>query len=170
MDNKPGLETAIALLAADGPYAGLADKLMLFGQFVGSWDLESVEYIEGGTRNSTIEWHFAWVLGGRGVQDVIFDQGAPPHERGTTLRGYDERTGVWHVTYMHPSVGRFINLVARATDDGIVLENSEVDRMRRWSFSDIKPDSFVWRGHFSFDGGATWDLRQVMHAKRRSGR
>jgi hypothetical protein len=67
---------------------------------------------------------------------------------------------------MHPFDGVFVNLVARATEDGILLENTASDRMRRWSFSDIRPDSFVWRGHASFDGGAIWVLQQVMQARR----
>ena len=166
MDTKRGQDTAMTLLAADGPYPDLSERLNLFGQFVGSWDIESVEYIDGGTRNVAGEWHFAWVLGGRGVQDVLFDKGTPPDQRGTTLRCYDERKGVWHVTWMHPFDGVFVNLVARATEDGILLENTASDRMRRWSFSDIRPDSFVWRGHASFDGGATWVLQQVMQARR----
>lgn len=35
------------------------------------------------------ECHFAWVLGGRGIQDVLFATGAPSNKFGTSLRCYD---------------------------------------------------------------------------------
>ena len=50
----------------EGPNPSLSDKLALFGQFVGSWDLSVTNHPPGG--DSTIvaaEWHFAWALGGR---------------------------------------------------------------------------------------------------------
>ncbi len=59
---------ALELLAADGPFAEYADKLMMYGQFVGSWDVHSTNFNADGTRTERRgEWHFAWVLGGRGV-------------------------------------------------------------------------------------------------------
>ena len=38
----------------------------------------------------------------------------------------------------------------------------------RWSFNDIRPDSFVWRGEVSHDGGKTWWLQEEHHMKRRA--
>jgi hypothetical protein len=61
------------LLAATRPFTEYADKLTLYGQFVGSWDIDATWYErEGGQRKGTGEWHFAWILGGRGIQDVLF--------------------------------------------------------------------------------------------------
>src|SRR5919202_1411929 len=58
-------------LAADGPSEDRADKLMLFGQFVGDWDVDFTVYGADGTRQTEkAEWHFGWVLEGRAVQDV----------------------------------------------------------------------------------------------------
>ena len=68
---------AFDLIAADGPYAPLADELMLFGRFVGGWDVASTWWDpDGGTRQQDCEWHFAWALGGRAVQDVLFARDA----------------------------------------------------------------------------------------------
>ena len=37
----------------------------------------------------------------------------------------------------------------------------------RWSFNDIRPDSFVWREEESSDRGKTWWLQAEVHMKRR---
>src|SRR5262249_53627889 len=52
-------------LLAPGPNPALAEKLQLYGQFVGDWDL-SVTTIspEGVTNNYKGEWNFRWVLEG----------------------------------------------------------------------------------------------------------
>jgi hypothetical protein len=38
----------------------------------------------------------------------------------------------------------------------------------RWSFNDIRKDSFLWRGEISADAGKTWQLEQEMRVKRRN--
>jgi hypothetical protein len=43
-------QSTISLLAADGPAEGVADRLMLFGHFVGAWDVESTSFQPDGTR------------------------------------------------------------------------------------------------------------------------
>ena len=43
---------------ADGPAPDFADKLQLFGQFVGSWELEVIYHGPTGGRTLTAEWHF----------------------------------------------------------------------------------------------------------------
>ncbi|MGD0273331.1 MAG: hypothetical protein ABSB96_06360 [Gaiellaceae bacterium] len=162
--------TAVSLLAADGPAEGLADKLMLFGRFVGAWDVESTSFQPDGTRRERIgEWRFAWVLGGRAIQDVLFEKGASPDRYGTTIRAYDERADTWHVSWMAPAWHEYVHLVARAVGDRIVLEGAGSDpaRRERWSFNEITDDSFVWRGEASFDEGETWILEQEIRARRR---
>jgi hypothetical protein len=61
----------IEALHVAGPAGALADRLSLFGQFVGSWYLE---WTGAGTdaqpATMTGELHFGWVLGGRAVQDI----------------------------------------------------------------------------------------------------
>ncbi len=158
------------LIAAAGPFPEFADQLMLYGQFVGSWDIDATWYEPGGeAHKGRGEWHFGWILGGRGVQDVLFSVGAPVDHYGTTLRCYDSALGVWHVTWMQPYGGEFVHLVGRQVGDRIVQEGNGSDprRRERWSFTEIEPDSFLWVGEVSFDGGATWTLEQEMRARRR---
>ncbi len=58
-------------LQSSEPLPELADKLQLFGEFVGSWDARVVNYNpDGSTQTVEAEWHFGWVFKGRAVQDV----------------------------------------------------------------------------------------------------
>ncbi len=158
------------MLRASGPLAEHREQLMLFGQFVGSWDLDSKWYAQDRVaRTARGEWHFQWILGGRGIQDAIFTSGAPAHEFGTTIRCYDKELDAWHVSFMQPSGGEYVNLLARKAGDRIVLEDQGPDpkRRERWSFNDIRPESFLWRGEASFDGGKSWIVEQEMQARRK---
>ncbi|HEX2994432.1 MAG TPA: SRPBCC family protein [Anaerolineales bacterium] len=157
------------LLAASGPFNN-SEKLMLYTPFIGSWDVEVTWYRQDGTqRTGKGEWHFNWILGGRGVQDVLFACDVPSHQFGTTLRCYDAHMDAWHVSWMHPAGGEFVNLVGYKVGDRIVHEGVGTDtrRRERWSFTEITPTSFVWLGEASFDDGATWFLEQEMRATRR---
>src|SRR5262249_56088330 len=61
----------IEVLRSSHPRAALAEKLQLFGQFVGSWDVEVTSYNPDGSQETVPgEWHFGWVLDGRAIQDV----------------------------------------------------------------------------------------------------
>lgn len=170
---------AIELLAADGPDTERAEALMLFGQFVGSWDIDARYFDEDGnvTSEREAEWHFAWVLEGRAVQDVLTGPplaerrrtGAPAREYGSTMRVYDPRIDAWHVTWFAPVRGDAVHLTARAAGDEIVLEGRDDDGdLNRWVFSEITPSTFRWTGYVSKDGGDTWFLVEEMRARRRS--
>jgi hypothetical protein len=37
----------------------------------------------------------------------------------------------------------------------------------RWSFREIAPDSFLWRGEISADNGASWRVNTEFTARRR---
>ena len=157
------------LLAASGPFTEQAEKLMDYGQFVGRWEVDSVWYKgDKVIRKAKRKWVFDWILGGRGIQDVLFAEGAKPAQYGTTLRVYDALLDAWHITWMCPAQGEFVNLLARRIGDRIVQEGLGGDYLRRerWSFTEITPDSFVWLGEVSFDHGATWVLEQRMRATR----
>jgi hypothetical protein len=168
----------IDVLGASGPDDRYADELMLFGRFVGSWDLEAEYFDHAGARTAERlgEWHFGWILEGRAVQDVLLGPpleergrtGEPASEYGTTVRLYDPPTGTWHVTWL-PSVSRaVVHLVARPDGDGIVLEGTEADgTLDRWMFTEITPESFTWLGYESKDEGATWPMIERMRVRRR---
>jgi hypothetical protein len=179
MDTRTeGTTAMIELLAGDGPAPEHADDLMLFGRFVGSWDLEATYFDHDGsvTGERRGEWHFGWVLEGRAIQDVLFGPptderrrtGAPAREYGTTVRLYDPASRTWKVSW-YPSISRnVVHLVARPDADGIVLEATEDDgTLDRWEFRDISTDAFTWLGFESKDGGATWPLVERMHVRRR---
>lgn len=164
--------TVFDLIAADGPYPEFADKLMLYGQFVGAWDLEAEWFDrQGGHRSAKGEWHFAWVLGGRGIQDVLFAKGSPVDHYGTSLRCYDPVADIWHISWMQPSGGEFVHLIGRQEEDRIVQQSVDPisPRIDRWCFSEIKADSFTWTGEVSLDAGKTWFLEQKMMAARVKG-
>jgi hypothetical protein len=158
------------LLRADGPYGPDAEHLMLYGQFVGSWDMKATWFAADGSQtHATGEWHFAWVLGGRGIQDVLFASGSAAERYGTTLRCYDPADDVWHVSWMQPSSREFVHLTGRQVGDRIVqqaLAQHGAERWR-WSFTDVTSSSFVWLGEVSADSGVTWFLEQEMRASRR---
>ena len=162
-------QTVFKLLEADEPYQEYEDKLMLYGQFVGSWKMDATWFDpKGGQQHGKGEWHFAWVLGGRGIQDVLFAEGAPSHQYGTTLRCYDPALDAWHITWMQPYGGEYVHLTGRKIGDRIVNEGvgSDSNRRRRWSFSEITPDSFLWRGEVFLDESNSWFLEQEMRGTR----
>ncbi len=158
------------LLAADGPLEEYVDKLATFGQFVGSWDIDGIWYQpDGSPRTGKGEWHFDWILGGTGIQDVLFASGAPRHQFGSTYRCYDKTIDAWHLTWMQPASGEFVNLIGRQLGENVVCETADTQPRRRWSFTEITPNSFHWLGEVSHDNGATWFLEQEMKAARRPG-
>jgi hypothetical protein len=164
-----------SVLFAPGPAAGLEDRLMLFGQFVGSWDVVVTDREPDGAETvAEGEWHFGWVLGGLAVQDVWIvphgrvagtDRGSVEH--GTAVRVYDPDADRWIVSWSGPRKRRFYRLEARPEGEGIVLRGAHDGVALRWSFSDIHPDRFHWRNEQSHDGGDTWTLVQWMDVTRR---
>src|SRR5205823_14803511 len=77
-----------ALLAA-GPQSKMRDKLDLFGQFVGNWDVDIVNHLpDGRTQTVTGEWHFGWILGGAAIQDVWMAPTRAQRQAGDALIGY----------------------------------------------------------------------------------
>jgi hypothetical protein len=163
---------ALSLLAADAK-AG-EDWPDLYGPLIGSWAVES-SFIaaDGTTRQVDGEWHFERVLGGMGVQDVLFAVGSPREQYGTSLRVVDPRSGLWHVVWMQPRSGEFVALIGRAEGDRIVHQGHPLDDpkgpLHRWSFTDISETSFSWIGEASPDGGLSWSLEQTMLGTRREG-
>jgi hypothetical protein len=162
-------------LHIDQPERKRAGNLRLFGQFIGSWELQWFGRDENGEPiTATGELHFGWVLGGRAVQDIWIvpgrgqpGEGLPPLAfHGTTIRIFDEAIDAWRSTWINPVTGRVRRFIGRPDGERIVLISDEEEPRLRWSFSDIEQDSFRWQGEYSHDGGATWEIDDVMLATR----
>ena len=168
--------TVLPDLIATGATEELADRLRLFGQFIGAWDMRVRFFDEHGETvfDGPGLWEFAWILDGRGVQDVLsYDEvgrfPAPAGQRriGTTIRSYHPSSDTWHQVWVSPRAELFIVMTASATDEGILITGLDMDGSRlRWIFTDITPDSFIWTGRTSVDG-ESWRIEQVMVARRR---
>ena len=169
----------IEALAADGPFEEYADKLRLFGQLVGGWDIQGKYFSADGqvTQERQGEWHFGWVLEGRAIQDVILTPpreerrktGAPADDYGMAIRFYDPRIDAWRVTALTPIFGVIVNLIARPVGDEIVLEGRSSDnKLYRWIFSDITDHTFRWSGYVSADEGRTWLMEEEIRGRRRA--
>jgi hypothetical protein len=153
-------------LQADGPYQEFADKLMLFGRLIGSWDIVGRFLDEDGNviRESTGEWHFGWVLEGRVIQDVIISpprEGRLPGEQSksydTAIRAYDPKIDAWRVTIVAPIYGATVNLIAQEHGDEIWLEGpGPANDPVRWTFSEFSDERVRWQGFVSKDEGLTW--------------
>jgi hypothetical protein len=169
-------------LAAEGPAADRAGKMDLYGWLVGSWDLDVIRFLDDGSkRQRKGEWHFGWVLEGRAIQDVWIvpprgelrrgDAAANFNSYGTTLRIYDPRIDAWQIQWIDPVTQNFLTMVGRKQDDDIVqLGKNAEGHTIRWSFSEITPNSFRWRGETLRDENAaaeeSWRLDVKFFARR----
>jgi hypothetical protein len=175
--NRQFCSFASALLS-DEPASEYAEKLNLYGQFVGDWRTETTAWLPDGSVEYT-EWdvRFSWALEGRAVQDLWI---TPPrhkdkhlwHEPGnrysTTLRVYDPAMDAWHILWINPPTGTVLRQIGRQVGDEIV-QVGEVEPnggLTRWVYRDISPDSFRWCNEHSHAGGSTWSLKQEMRARR----
>jgi hypothetical protein len=165
----------IEALHVEGPAPELAEELMLFGRFIGSWRLRWTGSGPDGRPVEMLgELHFGWVLGGRAVQDVWImpgrgepGEGVPPLAfHGSTIRFYDPSIGRWRSTWVEPVNGRVRRFIGEPVGADIRLLSDEDEPQLRWSFTAITPDSFTWRGERSTDHGATWVLEEEMYATR----
>ena len=159
------------IAGASGPHPEHAEALMLFGQFVGSWDVTARQIAPDGTERSLRgEWHFFWALEGRAIQDVILtprraDRDPSRWQMGdyqTALRFYRPADGTWDVTAISPVYDQVNRLVARQVGGEIVLEGHRPDgRAQRWRFYEIGRDRCRWRGEVVLENG-TWSIEEEM--------
>lgn len=138
-------------------HAEIPEEYDYFGRLVGSWE---IDYFD---RNDSFEiigeWHFAWVLEGMAIQDVII---LPDYEYGTSLRIYNPNSHAWDVAYGY--TGNIIRLEARKQDDMIVLTFIN-DETRKWVFKKIEDDKFHWQ-NITVNKDGEWHINAEMYAKR----
>jgi hypothetical protein len=158
-----------SLLPAGGPFGGIDDDRQIYAFLIGVWEMDSTWYFaEGETRRAKGEWRSEWILGGRGVIDLLFAKGVPADQFGTTLRCYDASIDAWRVVWMQPGGREFVSLIGRRLGDEIVQEGATLDgsSLQRWTFSEITAGAFHWRAESSSDEGKTWRLDQEMRGQR----
>ena len=159
-------------LGSEGPYAELRGKLMLFGQFVGDWDITGVRTPSprGVAFRAGGEVHFGWILDGRAIQDVWMSYDAESKKAvpvGTTIRVYDPGIDSWRSTWISAIRRTVQTFIAKQVGKDIVLESHTKEGLpERWVFSEITPKSFRWHSEESSDGGKTWTLTEEMEIRR----
>jgi len=168
---EPSQSWTIKGLGAKGPFPELKEKLMLFGQFVGDWEVDSRYPQADGTEiKSKGEIHFGWILRGRAVQDVWMSKDERTGKAipwGTTVRYYDPKIDAWHSIWISPKQGIVQSFVARKEGDEIVLRGATREGYpERWIFSVISRDSFHWRAVESHDNEKTWLMTEEVRARR----
>ena len=163
----------IEVLKAQGPHASLGEQAKVFGRLVGAWNVEYDNFKkDGSVRRRSGELLVGWVMDGRAVQDVwiVYPSGErKDREIYTDIRYFDSKSGSWPATFIdpeHAAVAKFEGGAVGA--DQIVLETKDLgDPLTRWSFLDIRPNTFGFREETSGDSGKTWRLEAEYHMKRR---
>ena len=167
-------DSMLDALQARGSHPDEASHLMLFGQFVGAWDVDVTNIAPDGPKEEFKgEWHFCWALEGRAIMDVWIAPRrslrgqAEPYEYGATLRFFDPTIQAWRSTWIGPVRHLVRAFIARQVEHEIILEGSFSQGCRtRWIFSQITATSFQWRDMESSDDGATWTKLQEMSTQR----
>ncbi len=162
----------ISVLGAPRPHPSYGNQADIFGRFVGTWDCDySFIANNGNVTHKKGELLFGWILDGRALQDIWISYPIHPKEErkaGTSIRFYDPKTKLWQVVFVAPAYGGIVTVSGGLEGDRIVLRGKDTDgSLIRWSFNDIKQDSFVWRGETSYDQGKSWVLQEEHHMTRR---
>ena len=139
-NDEPNQNPVIRGLGAAGPDPEMKEKLMLFGQFVGDWDILEARYPQpdGTEIRRTGEIHFGWILDGKAVQDVWMTHYENPRRvvpAGTTIRFYDPKIDAWHSIWISPKYGVIQTFVARKVGDEIVLKGQTKEVIQSTGFS-----------------------------------
>jgi len=166
-------------LASKGPHRSLGAHADTYGRIIGSWRAQLQSRLPGHSAPpASLEIHFAWALEGRAVQDVWITPARDDRARGataslppldwfgTTIRVFDPKTGIWRATWWNPITGSRMDLEGTRQGDDIVQVGLRQGRPIRWAFSEIRPDSFLWRAHILEPDGETWRLELELHARR----
>ena len=170
--SKANSDWLIKNLVANGPDPSLKKKLMLFGRFVGDWDIIDARYLQadGTWVKMKGEVHFGWILEGTAIQDVWMgcrDDSKKMIMFGTTIRFYDPKIDAWRSTWLSPLKGLVQTFIGHEVDDEIVLEHKTAEGYpEKWIFSQITPRSFRWHSEETHDEGKTWLLTEEMQIQK----
>ncbi len=173
-----GESPMVQALLAGSASAEIPEDARLYDRLIGAWDVQVRDYADDGTvRESEGEWHFAYALEGRAVQDVWIspprrdrDAGMPKtgNRYGTTVRWFDPTERRWRIVWINPVSGAFDRLEAHREGREIVQSGRDADGyLMRWVFTDIRTDSARWYAQRSRDDGATWTLEAEFFLRRR---
>ena len=177
----PDLRSFSDALISHAPSPELGGAADALGWLVGGWSAEVRDFDrDGQVRTGTGEWWFSWVLEGRAIQDVwivpsravrsvtggnMTPPGAPNDRYGTTIRWLSRQSGQWRMVWVNPVSGAMNVLAGRRAEDRIVLEGEQDRRPIRWSFNDIRQNSFTWRGEGRERDGS-WRLEAEFRLKK----
>jgi hypothetical protein len=168
----PPLDVTTALKATS-PHPALGDQAQVLGRIIGTWDVEYTDFAKDGTAtHRTGEFIVGWIMDGQAIQDLwIVNPSGTRKEREvyTDLHWFNAKTRTWHATFVDPEHGSVAKFAGGPVgNDRYVLETSDLgSKQTRWSFNDIRADSFVWRDEASNDDGKTWKLQSEYKMKRR---
>lgn len=160
------------------PHPDLVQELLVFGQFVGSWEMDVIFLNESNEiiYHQKNEWFFFWILDGRAIQDILIgpnmneNLSIKPGKRrmGTSVRQYDTEEDIWNITWFGVTGNDYVNLKGKKINDEILLEGIEPDgSVIKWIFKNIELNSFEWEGYNSNNEGRTWHLDQKMIGTRK---
>ncbi len=163
----------VRALAADG--AAPADA---FDFLIGDWRADvRIPQPDGTVAVQTATWSARRVLDGGAIFEEYRATGADGDVQvlGSNLRHYNAAQGRW---VMHWFDGLNGTLTPLGPPDlgGVTMANGVIsfrfrigDVLSRARFEDITPESFVWHGDVSEDGGQTWRLDTIIVTARRTG-
>lgn len=165
-------------LYSNRPHPDMVQDLMLFGQFVGLWEMDVMFFNDANEMiyNQKNEWLFFWILDGRAIQDILIgpnmneNLSTEPGKRrmGTSVRQYDIKEHIWNITWFGVTGNDYVNLTSQKKNDEILLEGFEPDgSLIKWVFKHIELNSFEWEGYNSNDNGKSWHLDQKMIGTRK---
>ena len=160
----------LTALGSDGPAAGLAGDMNLYGWLIGSWEMDTVHHLDDCTEEkSTGEIHFGWVLEGRAIQDIWIrpKRPAPSTMYGTTLRVFDPGIDGWHIIWSDPLNQDYSRQIGRAEGNDIVQVGEDSRGLKaRWRFTEIAADSFHWIGEERVSDNHHWRVTYEHFARR----
>jgi hypothetical protein len=166
-------EAMINVLGSAEANLSIGEEAKTFDRLVGTWDADFTFYrADGSVFHKKGELLFGWVMDGHAIQDLWI--GYPTEKQkertiGTTIRFFDTALKQWRVVFVNPQFNYVMTAQGGREGDRIVLHGRDTDGLPiRWTFSEMKPDSFHWQGEKSHDGGKTWKVEEDHHMKRRS--